>query len=1665
MSDFEDIIVRFGLDSDDFTRGIAQLERQMKLVESELKATSAELEGFGDVTGQLQAQTDALTKKMDLQQQKIELHKAALQDATSKLEKHAQATAEVKTKLDETKAAYEASSQALGENATETKRLQEEVKRLEQQYQRSIQAVENANKAVENHKIKVNQAQAALSRMGHELNQVHEQMNESSSASHRLGIDFGEIAKQGSALSAVFGGLTGVLSGVVAAAAPVVAAIGGIGASFAAAGIGAVAYGAVATSALTKVFDASEEVAKIEEKVAQADSAKERAKAQEELAAVYAGMSQEQQGALKELQNFKTFWQGFTKEFEKPVFRAFSEGLKGAQAVLNGLKPTIDGVSQVVVELMKEFNAALAGPTIKGFFDWLSTNAAESLYNFAHIFGNTFSGIISTLQAFAPFGASMEEGLLSMTERFKEWAAGLGQSEGFKSFIEYAKANGPVLISTLGNVFTTLQNLVVGLAPLGSVVLQAMEKITAFLASLHPLVAGIGALTTAFFTLTPASGLLVTAFGSISTAIAEGGGAMALLTGPVGIAAAAIAGLVAVGVLLYQNWDTVKAKALEVWSGIQPIVSQALGAVSAFVNAKLQEIKTFWAQNGTQILQAVSNVWNAIKTVISTVATALAPIVSAGWTVIKMIIQSVWENIKGVISGAMSVIQGLIKVFAGVFTGDWGKVWEGVKQATVGAVQFLWNMIQLTLFGRALSAAKVFVTGFKAAITAGWTAIKGVFTSSVSAVQGVVTRGWSLIQSTSAAVMNGIRSIISSAWNGIRTVITSVMNGIRAVISSVWNGIKSTISSVVNAIKTYVVNAFNTLKTGISTAMNAVKTTIVNIWNSILAFFRGINLTEIGRNIIEGLVNGISSMTNTVIEKARHIADLVKTTIQTALDIHSPSRETEKLGKWTGEGLAKGIESKNGRVKQASKTLGQQALQGMKEATDKLETKLSGLKAQFELGEIINAKNPNGLLYFELKNLNEQFKIQQELVNRVSSTYEKLTKTKGVLSKETAEAANKYAQEAKTLNELAGKISDVRLALATNQSATARAKEDIERLNAEHERELANLDAEAGDLAELELKRRQTSESIAAQQKLVAELNREYEAARKVKGADAEETRKAYMEYIQAQTEQAKLEKELRNTNKAIIEQKKELEDANKKAQKESDKTNAKLREQQDEIQNTVEKVGELADKYRDDLAKAQEDYAKKVEDTNRKLLEDEQKLTDQYENELESRAKALRDFTSLFDAVQTKDVSGQQLLDNLRGQVDTFAGWQENMTALEGRGLDNELLKELRDMGPKAAGEIAALNSLSDTELTQYVSLWREKNQLAKNEATAQLQETKQEMYSKMADLRVQAAQQLQQYADEWKKKNEEITKNTTDELKKMVEEADKKGTEMVTRLAESITKALPGLKEAFAGMPGFPAMSGATDASTTVQQAQQQAVGVIQASVQQKTAVVQNTQDMTQNVLFTWQQAGMNMAQEQESIRTKTVTLWQTLTTQLQTLWNKMDADLKKSWNDMKKFLFEVTDSIKQRFDFLVTSANNWGVNLMDNFIRAVQSQFGRLNDVMFNMTQIVDSYMPHSPAKVGPLSTLDEWGPGMMNAFMDGIQEGIPALRRVVNQVATVSAMAQPDGASEFAFGIGGVGGRSTTNQYGGNTIHINLPRGNAADQVDDLMRELRKRGVKI
>lgn len=114
--------------------------------------------------------------------------------------------------------------------------------------------------------------------------------------------------------------------------------------------------------------------------------------------------------------------------------------------------------------------------------------------------------------------------------------------------------------------------------------------------------------------------------------------AVGLLSGPVGIAVAAIAALIAIGVLLYKNWDKVKAKCQELWAAF-----------------------------------------------------------AAKFPGMASIVQGAFSAMQPVISGLKTMLGGVIDFVAGVFTGNWSRAWNGIKDIFGGAWEALKGLAKAPL--------------------------------------------------------------------------------------------------------------------------------------------------------------------------------------------------------------------------------------------------------------------------------------------------------------------------------------------------------------------------------------------------------------------------------------------------------------------------------------------------------------------------------------------------------------------------------------------------------------------------------------------------------------------------------------------------------------------------------------------------------------------------------------------------------------------------------------------------------------------------------------------------------------------------------------------------------------------------------------------------------
>lgn len=153
---------------------------------------------------------------------------------------------------------------------------------------------------------------------------------------------------------------------------------------------------------------------------------------------------------------------------------------------------------------------------------------------------------------------------------------------------------------------------------------------------------------TAVKAISAAVGVLAIGLGGLAVAVgiytaAQWAMNSAILANPitwvvVGIVAA-IAALVAVGVVLYENWDKIKAKAGEVWSGIK----EKFGAIKDTISSTWNDAKTKTSNAINSIKTNVSNVFNGIKSSVVNVWNGIK-------TAITKPINSAWEVVSGVVS-------------------------------------------------------------------------------------------------------------------------------------------------------------------------------------------------------------------------------------------------------------------------------------------------------------------------------------------------------------------------------------------------------------------------------------------------------------------------------------------------------------------------------------------------------------------------------------------------------------------------------------------------------------------------------------------------------------------------------------------------------------------------------------------------------------------------------------------------------------------------------------------------------------------------------------------------------------------------------------------------------------------------------------------------------
>ena len=231
--------------------------------------------------------------------------------------------------------------------------------------------------------------------------------------------------------------------------------------------------------------------------------------------------------------------------------------------------------------------------------------------------------------------------LLKMVTDAQELSGAMGQAarelDGFENVMGNLKESARMLAAEFGEV---LLPKVIALMQKAT---ELLQKFNGMDEGTKKLILTIGGIAIAIGPVLTMLGSLVTLFGTLQPLFVAVGGAMAGISAPVLIVIGVITALIAAGVALYQNWDVIKAKALELYGNIQTTFENIKFVVTEIMNV-------IWSN--------VVSAWENIRISVSSKISAIVSTVSAKFEEVKNSITTKITDAKNAVHDAIEAIKG-----------------------------------------------------------------------------------------------------------------------------------------------------------------------------------------------------------------------------------------------------------------------------------------------------------------------------------------------------------------------------------------------------------------------------------------------------------------------------------------------------------------------------------------------------------------------------------------------------------------------------------------------------------------------------------------------------------------------------------------------------------------------------------------------------------------------------------------------------------------------------------------------------------------------------------------------------------------------------------------------------------------------------------------------
>ncbi|HFU6490664.1 TPA: phage tail tape measure protein [Listeria monocytogenes] len=218
------------------------------------------------------------------------------------------------------------------------------------------------------------------------------------------------------------------------------------------------------------------------------------------------------------------------------------------------------------------------------------------------------------------------------------------------------------------------------LAPILDVLSSLLQKVSSWFNSLpapiRQVTVIIGLLIIGFTALLPVVTAVVAMVGILGTAMLP----------VIGIIAGIVAGIAVLIVGFKWLWDNCEGFRnfwIGLWESIVSAFQSAWEYIQPGIQAIADALKKFWEEYGPTIIGALQAVWDFIVGFVAW----LEPLWTFLWEGLKSTLKFAWDAILAIVQFALDYLGGLIDFWAGIFTGDWDRVWKGIQEMTSAALE------------------------------------------------------------------------------------------------------------------------------------------------------------------------------------------------------------------------------------------------------------------------------------------------------------------------------------------------------------------------------------------------------------------------------------------------------------------------------------------------------------------------------------------------------------------------------------------------------------------------------------------------------------------------------------------------------------------------------------------------------------------------------------------------------------------------------------------------------------------------------------------------------------------------------------------------------------------------------------------------------------------